>query len=144
MSNFYERNRLVRPLENAKSRSELLDNRSREYLLRNAFLQIRVVRRWRGRTLQEFVSTMTSHGSGYSEQICKELGWDPDMQITPSALLPYGVATEAVHELPPELDSRYPNNVMAEPPPDDDESECAACLAHPTGVCSEHFVEAYI
>lgn len=135
MSDFYQRNRLVRPLANVKSRSELLDNRSREYLLRNAFLQIRMVRRWRGRTLQEFVSTMTSHGYGYSEQICKELGWDPDMQITPTVQLP-----DLVTELPPEVESRYPNDVMNEAEPD----ECAACLAHPTGVCSEHFVEAHL
>jgi hypothetical protein len=31
---------------------------------------------------------MTAHGSGYSWQICQELGWDPDMKITPTAELP--------------------------------------------------------
>lgn len=41
--------------------------------------------------------------------------------------------------LPGHVESRYPNNVMVEAAPDDAEDECAACLAHPTGVCEEHF-----
>ncbi len=88
MRDFYERNRIARPVPNEPSRSELLDGRSRERLLRNAFNELRSSRHWRGATLWSFVSVMTSHGSGYSEQICKELGWDPDMEITPTAQLP--------------------------------------------------------
>jgi hypothetical protein len=86
---FYEQNNIsLVGLANVRSRSRLLDNRSRERLLRNAFWMIRNVRKWRGRTLQHFVADITSHGSGYSWQICEELGWDPDMKITPTAELP--------------------------------------------------------
>lgn len=73
MSDFYERNRITRPIPNAASPSELLDGRSRERLLRNAFAEMRHMRRWRGQILWAWVSAMTSHGSGYSEQICREL-----------------------------------------------------------------------
>lgn len=86
---FYARNNIsLFGLANVRSPSRLLDNRSREHLLRCAFLMIRNVRKWRGRTLQHFVADITSHGSGYSFQICQELGWDPDMKIGPNATLP--------------------------------------------------------
>jgi hypothetical protein len=31
---------------------------------------------------------MTGHGSGYSAQICREMGWDPEMRIGPKSELP--------------------------------------------------------
>lgn len=86
---FYARNsHIVRPVPNAASRSELLDGRSRETILRNAFLHFRDVRKWRGRTLVEWVGCMTAFGSGYSHQVCEELGWDAFMKISPTATLP--------------------------------------------------------
>lgn len=85
---FYERNRLQRPLENKRSPSELLDNRSREDILRNAFWVTRNMRKYRGMNLWSWVGQMTAHGSGYSWEICKELGWDPDMRIYPTTRLP--------------------------------------------------------
>jgi len=85
---FYERNRLARPLPNAKSPSELLDGRSREIILRNVYLHTRDQPRWRGTYLWSWVGAMTGHGSGYSMQICHEMGWDPDMKIGPKAELP--------------------------------------------------------
>lgn len=86
---FYQRNNIsLFGLANVSSPSRLLDNRSRERLLRNAFHEMRNMRRWRGQILWAWVSAMTSHGSGYSHQICIELGWDPDMKITPKAELP--------------------------------------------------------
>lgn len=86
---FYERNRhVVRPIPNATSRSELLDGRSREIILRNTFNAMKHWREWRGRNLWSWVGAVTGHGSGYSEQICKELGWDPEMRIGANAELP--------------------------------------------------------
>lgn len=86
---FYARNKIsLFGLANVSSPSRLLDNRSREYLLRNAFREMKHMRRWRGQILWVWVSAMTAHGSGYSEQICKELGWDPHMTITPKSELP--------------------------------------------------------
>lgn len=85
---FYERNRIVRPMPNVASPSELLDSRSRDRLLRNAFAEMRHMRRWRGQTLWTWVSRITGHGSGYSLQICVELGWDPEMCIGPKVELP--------------------------------------------------------
>jgi hypothetical protein len=136
VTDFYERNHLVRPLANVSSRSELLDNRSREYLLRNAFHQMRNMRKWRGSILWSWIGAVTGHGSGYSMQICKELGWDPDMTITPNARLPDRVVVQPERDLPPEVSSRYPLDVMNEADPD----ECAECLAHPAGVCNEHVI----
>lgn len=88
MTDFYTRNRIARPIPNAASPSELLDSRSRDRLLRNAFAEMRHMRCWRGQSLWTWVSRITSHGSGYSEQICRELGWDPEMRIGPKAELP--------------------------------------------------------
>ena len=86
---FYKRNNIsLFGLANVSSPSRLLDNRSREQILRCAFWQIRGLRKWRGRTVQHFIGAMTAHGSGYSYQICMELGWDPDMKIGPNAELP--------------------------------------------------------
>ncbi len=89
MSDFYTRNKIsLFGLANVGSPSRLLDNRSRDGMLRRAFRMIRNVRKWRGRSLQHFVAEITGHGSGYSYQICIELGWDPDMTISPTAELP--------------------------------------------------------
>lgn len=66
----------------------LLDGRSREIILRNVYLQTRGMRQWRGRDLWTWIGAMTGHGSGYSDQICRELGWDPDMRIGPKVDLP--------------------------------------------------------
>lgn len=86
---FYARNKIsLFGLANVSSPSRLLDNRSREYILRNAFLTMKDWRKWRGMLLWSWVGAMTGHGSGYSMQICKELGWDPDMKIGPNAVLP--------------------------------------------------------
>jgi hypothetical protein len=85
---FYERNKISRPVPNAPSRSQLLDGRSRESLLRNAYRMCRRSRLWRGIILWAWVSEVTGHGSGYSEQICRELGWDPNMRVGPKADLP--------------------------------------------------------
>lgn len=136
MTDFYERNRLVRPLANVSSRSELLDNRSREYLLRNAFHEMRNMRKWRGSILWSWIGAVTGHGSGYSMQICEELGWDPNMIITPSARLPDRVAVQAA-DLTPEIGSGYPLDVLNDAEP----AECAECLAHPTGECNQHLAE---
>ncbi len=88
MNDFYERNPQARDLGNRASRSRLLDGRSREVILRNTFLAMRRMREWRGCTLWSWVGAVTGHGSGYSLQICVELGWDPDMKIGPTANLP--------------------------------------------------------
>lgn len=91
MSNedFYARNKIsLFGLDNVRSPSRLLDNRSREWLLRNAFSHMRHMRKWRGSILWSWIGALTGHGSGYSEQICRELGWDPHMTIGPKAELP--------------------------------------------------------
>lgn len=100
MADFYERNNIARDrLENAASASVLLDNRSREIILRNAFNWMQDKRYWRGMLLSTWVGAMTGHGSGYSEQICRELGWDPNMIIDGRAELPRRAPTvEAPHE----------------------------------------------
>lgn len=85
---FYERNKISRPIPNAASPSQLLDSRSRESILRNAFHNTQGMRKWRGSELWSWIGSMTGHGSGYSWQICIELGWDPEMRITPGANLP--------------------------------------------------------
>lgn len=86
---FYTRNKIsLFGLANVNSRSRLLDNRSRETILRNAFLYFRHVRKWRGCELWSWVGAMTGHGSGYSQQICEELGWDYAMKIGPNSTLP--------------------------------------------------------
>lgn len=89
---FYERNKIsIVGLSNERSPSRLLDNRSRETILRNTFLHMRTVRKWRGMELWSWVGAVTAHGSGYSMQICEELGWNPHMKITPAANLPRNV-----------------------------------------------------
>lgn len=80
---FYDRNPSARELE-----GRLVEMRSHEELLRGAFWELRDVRAWRGRQLWTLVGAITGHGSGYSQQICEELGWDYDMKITPNARLP--------------------------------------------------------
>lgn len=82
-STFYERNPAARPYQ-----GRLVEMRSQEHLLRNAFWVLRDVRKWRGCQLWTMVGAITGHGSGYSQQICEELGWDYAMKITPSARLP--------------------------------------------------------
>lgn len=89
MADFYERNKHIkRPIQNVASPSPLLDGRSREYILRNVFLETKSLKQWKGRYLRSWISAMTANGSGYSEQICRELGWDPEMIIGPKAELP--------------------------------------------------------
>lgn len=88
MSDFYELNHIERPVPNAASPSELLDGRSRDKLLRYAFSMMKRERRWKGAQLWVWVAEITGHGSGYSCQICRELGWDTDMLITPKSELP--------------------------------------------------------
>jgi hypothetical protein len=86
---FYDRNPHIKhPIPNATSPSQLLDGTSRELMLRNTFLEMRDSREWRGRYLWSWVGAVTGHGSGYSTQICHEMGWDPDMTISPKAELP--------------------------------------------------------
>lgn len=85
---FYERNKIQRPVPNATSPSQLLDGRSRELILRNVFEHMKEIRRWRGVYLWSWIGSVTGHGSGYSTQICHEMGWDPDMTISPKAELP--------------------------------------------------------
>lgn len=85
---FYTRNRIERPVTNAKSRSELLDGRSREYLLRNGIREMQQLRKYRGWELWAIVSRLTSHGSAYSQQICEELGWNPHTKVNPKMQLP--------------------------------------------------------
>lgn len=89
MTDFYERNsHIKRPIPNIASPSPLLDGRSREDILRNVFLETKSYKQWKGRNLWSWIGAMTAHGSGYSQQICEELGWDPDMIIGPKAELP--------------------------------------------------------
>jgi hypothetical protein len=80
---FYDRNPAAKPCE-----GRLIEMRSQEQLLRNAFWALKDVRAWRGRDLWSLVGVITGHGSGYSQQICEELGWDYLMRITPDARLP--------------------------------------------------------
>lgn len=89
MSDFYERNKIERPVPNATSPSQLLDGRSREMILRNVFAHMKGLPRWRGTYLWSWIGSVTGHGCGYSTQICHEMGWDPDMMIGPKAELPY-------------------------------------------------------
>lgn len=84
-TDFYTRNPAV-----AEYRGRLVELRSQERLLRGAFHQLKRVRAWRGRELWTLVGAITGHGSGYSQQICEELGWQYDMKITPTAELPRG------------------------------------------------------
>jgi hypothetical protein len=83
MDDFYDRNPSA-----AEWRGRLVECRSQEELLRGAFWTLRDWRQWRGRQLWTLVGAITGHGSGYSQQICEELGWDYDMKITPNARLP--------------------------------------------------------
>lgn len=83
MSTFYERNPAAFPWK-----GRLVEARSQESLLRGAFWQLRRMRRYRGLHLWVLVGDVTGHGSGYSQQICEELGWQYDMKITPTARLP--------------------------------------------------------
>lgn len=57
--------------------SELLKARS-VFVLRNAHRIIALDKRAYNRVpLWSFVSEITGHGSGYSTQICRDLGWEP-------------------------------------------------------------------
>lgn len=47
-----------------------------EGILKSAHRQLR--RKYKGRPLWSFVADMTGHGSTYSTQICKGLGWNPE------------------------------------------------------------------
>jgi hypothetical protein len=85
---FYERNPQARDLGNKPSPSRLLDGKSREWILRNAFSRMQNMRRYRGSSLWSWIGDVTGYGSGYSWQVCIEMGWDPDMRITPNAKLP--------------------------------------------------------
>lgn len=82
-STFYDRNPAARDFK-----GRLVEMRSQESLLRNVFWMVRDMRRFRGMLLWVLVGQVTGHGSGYSQQICEELGWDYNMKITPSARLP--------------------------------------------------------
>lgn len=84
---FYDRNPAARKYE-----GRLIEMRSQQELLRGAFWVLKDVRAWRGRQLWTLVGAITAHGSGYSQQICEELGWDYDMKITPAARLPERIA----------------------------------------------------
>jgi hypothetical protein len=88
VSGFYERNKIKRPVPNVASPSQLLDGRSREIILRCVFAHMKCMPEWRGTYLWSWVGAVTGHGSGYSTQICREMGWDPDMTISPNAELP--------------------------------------------------------
>lgn len=88
MMDFYERNPQARDLGNRPSPSRLLDGKSREYILRNVFARMKTIRAYRGMSLWSWVGDVTGYGSGYSWQVCVEMGWDPDMRVTPSAELP--------------------------------------------------------
>lgn len=90
MSNFYERNPWAQPWQ-----GRLVEMRSQESLLRNAFWTLRRVRRYRGLYLWVMVGDLTGHGSGVSQQICEELGWNYDMKITPTARLPDRLSSES-------------------------------------------------
>jgi hypothetical protein len=89
MSNFYERNPSALPWK-----GRLIEARSHETLLRGAFWQLRKMRRYRGLHLWVLVGDVTGHGSGYSQQICEELGWQYDMPIAPTAELPRRSSSE--------------------------------------------------
>lgn len=91
MSTFYERNPSALPWK-----GRLVEARSQETLLRNAFWVLRRVRSYRGLYLWSLVGDITGHGSGYSQQICEELGWPYDMKITPTARLPDRQSSEDV------------------------------------------------
>lgn len=83
MDEFYKRNPVV-----AEFAGRLIQLRPQEQLLRNAFNQLKHMRRWRGMPLWTLVGAITSHGSGYSQQVCKELGWDYEMKVGPNTELP--------------------------------------------------------
>lgn len=82
-SNFYERNPQALPWK-----GRLVEARSQETILRNAFSRLKHVRSYRGMHLWSMIGDLTGHGSGYSQQICEELGWPYDLKITPTAVLP--------------------------------------------------------
>jgi hypothetical protein len=88
-STFYERNPSALPWK-----GRLVEGRSQETILRNAFSRLKHVRSYRGLHLWSMVGDLTGHGSGYSQQICEELGWAYDMPITPTAKLPDRVSRE--------------------------------------------------
>ncbi len=83
MSDFYTRNNVPQEFH-----GRLIEMRSQEKLLRGAFHAMKSWRAWRGHSLWTLVGAITGHGSGYSQQICEELGWDYEMKITPTARLP--------------------------------------------------------
>lgn len=89
MSTFYERNPSALPWK-----GRLVEARPQETILRNAFRRLQRLRSYRGLHLWVMVGDLTGHGSGYSQQICEELGWQYDMPITPTAKLPARVSRE--------------------------------------------------
>ena len=60
--------------------NERLEARA-ENVLRNAYALARRTRAYRGMCLWGFVSDMTGHGSTYSKEICRDLGWNPDAEV---------------------------------------------------------------
>lgn len=50
-------------------------------LIRSAVRLVRRQRSWRGQPLWSLVSELTAHGSTYSTEICRGLGFDPDHKI---------------------------------------------------------------
>lgn len=61
--------------------SEILERMDRERMLRSAYRIACGRRRMQGLPLWAFVSEVTTHGSTVAMQICRELGWEPDMRI---------------------------------------------------------------
>lgn len=58
--------------------SELLRQRDPEIFLRNAHRLLGDAPKFHSAPLWYLVSAITSHGSGFSAQICRELGWNPE------------------------------------------------------------------
>lgn len=64
-----------------------------ETVLRRAHKELRRRNKYHGSPLWYFVSDMTGHGSAYSHEICRELGWNPNALIK-DPLPPRGVESE--------------------------------------------------
>lgn len=61
--------------------SELLSTRDQEILLRNAHRMLRRTAQYRNTVLWVFVSDITAFGATYSDQVCRELGWNPNALV---------------------------------------------------------------
>lgn len=61
--------------------SELLRTRDQEILLRNAHRMLRRTNQYRKTVLWVFVSDITAFGATYSDQVCRELGWNPNAPV---------------------------------------------------------------